>query len=189
MVDRLKTESGITIPSPKFGPRETVYQDPYQSIYTLKADFGDFSKEYFVRYSGPRAGILVLDGDSVLLTRQYRLQIDKLSWEIPGGKVEEGESGEDAAIRECLEETGVQCENLKPLLDYLPGLDISENPTSIFYSLEQKRVSQPEPNPREVLTQEWVPFDQCMEMIASQEITDALTILALMSFQLQVRQP
>jgi 8-oxo-dGTP pyrophosphatase MutT (NUDIX family) len=186
-MDPMKKPATITVPSPKFGPQTTVYQDPYQRIYKVTADFGEFTKEYFVRVSGPRAGVLVLCDDSVLLTRQYRLQIDKLSWEIPGGKVEEGESGEDAAIRECLEETGVQCEDLKPLLDYLPGLDISENPTSIFYSLEQKRVSQPEPNPREVLAQEWVPFDRCMEMIASQEITDALTILALMSFQLQVR--
>jgi mutator protein MutT len=28
-------------------------------------------------------------------------------WEFPGGKVEQGESPADAAIRECLEETGV----------------------------------------------------------------------------------
>ncbi len=28
-------------------------------------------------------------------------------WEFPGGKIEEGESAADAAIRECVEETGV----------------------------------------------------------------------------------
>jgi len=185
-MDPMKKTFEIAVPTPKFGSRQTVYQDPYQEIYTVEADFGDFSKEYFVRVSGPRAGVLVLNDDSALLTRQYRLQINGLSWEIPGGKVEDGESGMEAAIRECLEETGIECKNLTPLLNYLPGLDISENPTSIFYTVDQKRVSQPEPDPREVLTQEWVPLTKCMEMIASQEIYDALSILAIMTYRLQV---
>ena len=31
-------------------------------------------------------------------------------WEFPGGKIEPGESAEAAAIRECLEETGIRVE-------------------------------------------------------------------------------
>ena len=33
-------------------------------------------------------------------------------WEFPGGKVEQGESAEEAAQRECMEETGIEVEIL-----------------------------------------------------------------------------
>jgi len=33
-------------------------------------------------------------------------------WEFPGGKIEPGESSEAAAVRECLEETGIHVEPL-----------------------------------------------------------------------------
>jgi 8-oxo-dGTP diphosphatase len=34
-------------------------------------------------------------------------------WEFPGGRVEEGESEIDAALRECEEEAGIKLKNLK----------------------------------------------------------------------------
>jgi 8-oxo-dGTP diphosphatase len=38
-------------------------------------------------------------------------------WEFPGGKIQSGETPEEAAVRECLEETGVAVE---PLFRYPP---------------------------------------------------------------------
>ena len=63
-------------------------------------------------------GVLVTCGSYVLLVRQYRLLINDVSLEIPGGKVDKGETPEKSAIRECHEETGVECKNLKYLLNY-----------------------------------------------------------------------
>tara|TARA_B100000315_G_C14325406_1_gene472764 strand:+ start:225 stop:473 length:249 start_codon:yes stop_codon:yes gene_type:complete len=77
---------------PLIGPKETVYQNQYQEVYRVGADFGDFKKEYFVTDYGTRSGVIVIDEGRVLLVRQYRLMLRGLSWEIPSGRVIEGES-------------------------------------------------------------------------------------------------
>ncbi len=39
-------------------------------------------------------------------------------WEFPGGKVEKGETAAQAAVRECLEETGLVVEVVEPCLEH-----------------------------------------------------------------------
>lgn len=49
---------------------------------------------------------LVSKGPSYLFLRRRDGRYLGGQWDIPGGTVEAGESPEDAAVRECLEETG-----------------------------------------------------------------------------------
>ncbi|HPU95658.1 MAG TPA: NUDIX hydrolase [Bacillota bacterium] len=52
----------------------------------------------------------ILDGEGrVCLVRQYRYPAGRSMWEIPAGRIEPGESPEEAAIREAGEETGMGC--------------------------------------------------------------------------------
>ena len=171
---------------PKLGPRKLVYQDAYQSIYKQIADFGKMRKEYFVRDTGRGTGIVVADGDSVLLVRQYRLMIDELSWEIPGGKVEDDEQPEEAAVRECLEETGVQCRIVEPLLFYHPGMDIVQNPTHLFRCSDWYYDDGQKPSTDEIHDHAWVPLSVCMDMLATGKIVDAKSMLALMAYKQNV---
>ena len=137
--------------------------------------------------AGRRAGIVVARGDSVLLVKQYRLLIDRPSLEIPGGRVHEGELPEEAAKRECLEETGVRCFNLRPLLFYHAGLDTRYNPTHIFYSDEP--AAEYEPNAvdtQEVSGFEWVQLSRGIDMIFQGQILDSFSIIGLLAYQMQV---
>jgi 8-oxo-dGTP diphosphatase len=52
------------------------------------------------------AAAVIVDDGRVLLIRR-RAEEDRLRWQFPAGKVEPGESGDKAAVREALEETGL----------------------------------------------------------------------------------
>ena len=95
--------------------RSKVYSNEYQEIYHYFANFGDHSKEYFVLEAGTRAGIVVIQDNCILLVKQYRFLINRASLEIPGGNVEPQETPENAAIRECLEETGCKVNNIRQI--------------------------------------------------------------------------
>jgi len=58
---------------------------------------------------------VVMRGNDVLIgQRGHNVPLPGL-WEFPGGKIEQGESPAAAAIRECIEETGLEVEMTRPL--------------------------------------------------------------------------
>lgn len=68
-------------------------------------------EEFTIKDEGRVACILALTPDQrVILAKQYRPGPEKILLELPGGGIEVGESSEDAACRELLEETGYRGE-------------------------------------------------------------------------------
>jgi 8-oxo-dGTP diphosphatase len=60
-----------------------------------------------------RVAIAVVEHDSCFLIGQRPEGIPLAGlWEFPGGKILSGETAEAAAVRECLEETGIVVENV-----------------------------------------------------------------------------
>lgn len=54
----------------------------------------------------PIAAAVIVNNGEVLMVRR-RVEERDLSWQFPAGKVQPGESGDDAAVRETQEETGL----------------------------------------------------------------------------------
>jgi 8-oxo-dGTP pyrophosphatase MutT (NUDIX family) len=135
-----------------------------------------------VVHFGPRVGIVALHREKLLLVRQYRFLVNDLSWEIPGGKVEPDETPEVAGTRECLEETGVHCKDLKKLVAYYPGLDNVENRTTLLYTEDAEPPAEFVSNATEVEEIAWLPFDECLQMVFAGKILDALTVVGILSY-------
>jgi ADP-ribose pyrophosphatase len=60
-----------------------------------------------VRHSRSVVLVPVPEPGKIILIRQYRHAVNAFLWELPAGSVDEGESPEDAARRECHEEIGL----------------------------------------------------------------------------------
>src|SRR5262245_35971859 len=158
--------------------KELLFEDHYQQLYRVVAEFDGFTKEYHVSERSDRAALLAVRDGHVLLARQYRLIVNEVALEIPGGGVEPGEDPAAAAVRECREETGVLCANPRLLVCYHPSLDILRNYTHIYYAEECREVGGVDPD-RWV----WLPLGRCLEMVFTQRLTDVLTMVAVLAYQ------
>ena len=63
------------------------------------------------------------DKKRILLVRRFRLPARQFMWEIPAGRLDEGESPLQAAKRELVEEAGVRAKKWKKLVSYYPSPD------------------------------------------------------------------
>ncbi len=77
------------------------------------------------------AAVVIRDG-RVLLTRRAAGQHLAGMWEFPGGKLEDGESPEEALVRECREECGIDVE-VAGILDVTHHRYPKKNVLLLFY--------------------------------------------------------
>lgn len=71
----------------------------------------------------PAVSVAVVRGNTVLLVKRARPPSQGL-YAFPGGKVEAGETLQEAAVRELLEETGLRAEGYRPLREiHIDGSD------------------------------------------------------------------
>jgi len=73
-----------------------------------------------VRHSKSVVLLPVPEPGQVVLIRQYRYAINTYLWELPAGSVDEGETPEQAARRECHEEIGLVPQTIVRLAAMFP---------------------------------------------------------------------
>ena len=109
--------------------------------------------------------------------------------EIVAGIIDPGETPEDAANRECLEETGCKVKNLRSIQGYFPAPGSSES----FYHLFLAEVIAPnkeairglENENEDILVKSYT-FEQVKEKMEKNEILNGLTLIALQWFFLNI---
>ena len=122
-----------------------------------------------------------VDGDDIVLVRQYRYAAGRELLEIPAGTLEPGEDPYKCAVRELQEETGYAASAWSRLLScYMaPGYS---NEVIHFYVAEGLSMVGMSPEEDESITVERHSFDAVAEMIEKNEIRDAKTITGVLSY-------
>ncbi len=133
--------------------KETLYQGFFRMMkYQVQHDLyrGGESKPYSreVMERGHAVAVLLYDPDrdEVVLVEQFRAgAVDSQNpWliELVAGIVEEGESLEDVAKRESLEECGATVNELKMIVKYFNSAGGSTETTTLFYAeIDSKNVN------------------------------------------------
>jgi len=125
--------------------------------------------------------VLPMDGKGqAILVRQHRPAIGRTLLEIPAGLIEEGESAEEAAVRECEEETGYRPLHLKKLLDYAHAEGYSTGMVTLFSACPVIHTGKIHLDRTECLETVSLPLAELRAMLAKNKLLDSKTMLAVL---------
>ncbi|REF00195.1 NUDIX hydrolase [Thermomonospora umbrina] len=158
----------------------SIYASPWMDVRLADVELPDGRRfdHHLVRVR-PSAGVAAVDADGrVLLIWRHRFICDAWGWEIPGGRLEEGEDPAETAARELEEETGWRAGPLHHLVDLHVSPGVTDGIHHIFRA--DGAVLAGEPTDVEAERIEWVPLTSTPELIARGEIGAASTAAALL---------
>ncbi|MBN2336004.1 NUDIX hydrolase [Candidatus Bathyarchaeota archaeon] len=125
--------------------------------------------------------IVPVDGEDIVLVRQYRYAAAKELLEIPAGTLEPGEDPFACAVRELREETGYAASSWTQLLSCFMAPGYSSE-VIYFYVAEGLTEVGSSPEEDEVIRVERFGFNEVIEMIESNRIEDSKTITGVLSY-------
>src|SRR6266478_1239416 len=133
-------------------------------------------KRAIVQHQGSAVMMAVDDRKRILLVRQYRLPARASLWELPAGKLDQGETPLQAAKRELIEETGCRAKHWKKLVTFYPSPGYVAEKMTIFLATGLTE-GKAQPMEDERIETRWFPAQQLERMIRGNKIQDGKTII------------
>jgi 8-oxo-dGTP pyrophosphatase MutT (NUDIX family) len=161
--------------------RQTIYQNPWITVYEDNIELPNGHKTVYGVVTPPTdfVGIVpFIDPTTVLLVRQYRYIQGEITWEIPSGAMDQGETPEKAAQRELREEVGYQAERFELLSVMRSNKSVMDDKGYIFLAqgLTSSKAVPDETEEFEVVP---MPLEKALDLVKNHEITDCVSIIGL----------
>ncbi len=133
-------------------------------------------------HPGGAVTLAVFPDRRVILVRQHRYPIGKFLWELPAGKLENGEPPLDCAKREFEEETGYTAAKWQLITSTYTTPGFCDELLHIYLATdltplpEGRRLEEGE----QTMTMEIIPISDAIAMIERNEIIDAKSIIGIL---------
>lgn len=161
-----------------------VYKGRVFSVEVERRKFpnGQEHEVAIVRHPPSVVLVPIADDGRVVLIRQYRASVSRELWEIPAGSVDEGETPDQAAARECEEEIGLAPGRIERVRGLFPTPGFCDEEL-IFYRVSQLRPpaadSPHKPDDDEDIQSQLVTIEEARSMVERGEIIDLKTAYGL----------
>jgi 8-oxo-dGTP pyrophosphatase MutT (NUDIX family) len=141
----------------------------------VKLASGRTIDDYYVQEFPAWVNVLAItEENNAVLIRQYRHGLGRVSYELPAGVHEEGESFLDAAQRELLEETGYGGGRWSLLMELSPNPAIQNNISYSFLAEGVSLSATQQLDATEEITVHLIPLEHLRSIIFSGEMIQAL---------------
>ena len=139
-------------------------------------------KRAIVQHPGSAVVMPVDDRKRVLLVRQYRLPVCKYLWELPAGRVDEGETPLQAARRELAEETGYRARKFKKIAEFYPSPGFLAEKMTIYLAQDLTE-GEKTPMEDERIQTAWYSAREIDDLIAAGKVLDAKTQIGFLKWK------
>ncbi|HVQ27374.1 MAG TPA: NUDIX hydrolase [Planctomycetota bacterium] len=151
-------------------------------VDTVEEPGGVRAAREVVRHHGSVACLPVHEDGRVVLVRQYRYAVQAAVWELPAGRIDSGETPEQGARRELVEEAGLEAGRVEPLLSFYTTPGFCDEVIHVFRASDL-RVVPARPEEDERIEPSWLTLEQALAMIDRGEIKEGKTLIALLREQ------
>ncbi len=153
-------------------------------VDTVRFPDGSTGELEMIRHPGASAVVPFLsdprgDDPQLLLIRQYRYAADGYLFEIPAGRLDQGEAPRDCAVRELKEETGCTAEQVDYLITLYTTPGFTDEKIHLFMATGLS-TGETKHEVDEFLDLQPMPLSRALEMVERGEIQDAKTIIGLL---------
>jgi ADP-ribose pyrophosphatase len=162
------------------------YQGPVFSVTTdqVEEPGGVRARRDVIRHSGSIVVLAVDDAARkteplILLERQYRHAAQSMMWELPAGRIDDGETALTAAKRELIEETGYSARHWKRILHFYVSPGFLDE-TMTIYLARGLQAGEAQPEPDEKIAIRFFTLSDAKQMALRGRIRDAKTICGVL---------
>lgn len=151
---------------------------------TVRFPDGSIGEMDMIRHPGASAIVPFLsdpagDDPKLLLLKQYRYAADGYVYEIPAGRLDQGEDPLDCAKRELKEETGCTARHVEFLYSMYTTPGFTDEKIHIFMAYDLER-GEHQREADEFMSIETMPLSRALELIRSGEIKDGKTAVGIL---------